>query len=129
MATYQAPLRDMKFVLHELLDAEREFAALPGFEEVTRDLIDPVLEEAAKLCENVVFPLNRTGDQEGCTFEDGTVRTPSGFRDAYRTSSRAVGTDCRATRSSAGRDCPAPSAYSSRRCCNRRTWPSRFIRA
>ena len=84
MATYQAPLRDMKFVLHELLDAEREFAALPGFEEVTRDLIDPVLEEAAKLCENVVFPLNRTGDQEGCTFEDGTVRTPSGFRDAYR---------------------------------------------
>ena len=84
MATYQAPLRDMKFVLHELLDAEREFAALPGFEEVTRDLIDPVLEEAAKLCENVMFPLNRTGDQEGCTFEDGTVRTPSGFRDAYR---------------------------------------------
>ena len=84
MATYQAPLRDMKFVLHELLDAEREFAALPGFEEVTRDLIDPVLEEAAKLCENVMFPLNRTGDQEGCTFEDGAVRTPSGFRDAYR---------------------------------------------
>ena len=84
MATYQAPLRDMKFVLHELLDAEREFAALPGFEEVTRDLIDPVLEEAAKLCENVVFPLYRTGDQEGCTFEDGAVRTPSGFRDAYR---------------------------------------------
>ena len=84
MATYQAPLRDMRFVLHELLDAEREFAALPGFEEVTRDLIDPVLEEAAKLCENVMFPLNRTGDQEGCTFEDGAVRTPSGFRDAYR---------------------------------------------
>ena len=84
MATYQAPLRDMKFVLHEMLDAEREFAALPGFEEVTRDLIDPVLEEAAKLCENVVFPLYRTGDQEGCTFEDGVVRTPSGFRDAYR---------------------------------------------
>ena len=84
MATYQAPLRDMKFVLHEMLDAEREFAALPGFEEVTRDLIDPVLEEAAKLCENVVLPLYRTGDQEGCTFEDGAVRTPSGFRDAYR---------------------------------------------
>ena len=84
MATYQAPLRDMQFVLHELLGAEQEFAALPGFEEATRDLIDPVLEEAAKLCENVMFPLNRTGDQEGCTWEDGTVRTPSGFGDAYR---------------------------------------------
>ena len=84
MATYQAPLRDMQFVLHELLGAEREFAALPGFEETTRDVIDPVLEEAAKLCENVMFPLNRTGDREGCTYEDGAVRTPSGFRDAYR---------------------------------------------
>ena len=84
MATYQAPLRDMQFVLHELLGAEREFAALPGYEEATRDLIDPVLEEAAKLCENVMFPLNRVGDQEGCTWEDGEVRTPTGFRDAYR---------------------------------------------
>ena len=84
MATYQAPLRDMRFVLHELLGAEREFAALPGFEETTRDLIDPVLEEAAKLCENVMFPLLRVGDQEGCIFEDGEVRTPTGFREAYR---------------------------------------------
>jgi len=84
MPTYQAPLRDMQFVLHELLGVEREFAALPGYEETTRDLIDPVLEEAAKLCENVMFPLNRVGDREGCTFEDGTVRTPTGFRDAYR---------------------------------------------
>ena len=84
MATYQAPLRDMRFVLHELLGAEREFAALPGFEETTRDIIDPVLEEAAKLCENVMFPLNRSGDQEGCAYENGEVRTPAGFRDAYR---------------------------------------------
>jgi len=84
MPTYQAPLRDMQFVLHELLGAEREFAALPGYEETTRDLIDPVLEEAAKLCENVMSPLKRVGDQEGCTFEDGAVRTPTGFRDAYR---------------------------------------------
>ena len=84
MATYRAPVRDMQFVLHELLGVEREFAALPGFEETTRDLMDPVLQEAAKLCENVLFPLLRVGDQEGCTFEDGEVRTPSGFRDAYR---------------------------------------------
>ena len=94
MATYQAPLRDMQFVLHELLGAEQEFAALPGFEETTRDLIDPVLEEAAKLCENVMFPLNRTGDQEGCTWEDGDGAHPDRIS-ATRTAptSKADGAD------------------------------------
>ena len=84
MTTYRAPLRDMRFVLHELLEAEGRFAELPGFEEATADIMDAVLEEAAKLCETVVFPTNRTGDIEGCTFEDGEVRTPTGFKEAYR---------------------------------------------
>ena len=84
MATYQAPLRDMRFVLHELLDA-RELAELPGYEQATPELVDAVLEEAAKLCEQVLFPLNLPGDKEGCTFENGVVRTPAGFKEAYRT--------------------------------------------
>ena len=83
MATYKAPIRDMQFVLHELLDAERHFAELPGGEEASVDLIDAILEEGAKLCENVVFPTNRIGDIEGCSFDNGTVRTPTGFKDAY----------------------------------------------
>ena len=82
MAIYKAPIRDMQFVLHELLDAERHFAELPGGEEASADLIDAILEEGAKLCETVVFPTNRTGDIEGCRFDNGTVRTPTGFKDA-----------------------------------------------
>ena len=83
MATYRAPVRDMQFVLHELLDAEKRFAELPGGEEASADLIDAILEEGAKLCENVVFPTNRTGDIEGCRLDNGTVRTPTGFKEAY----------------------------------------------
>jgi alkylation response protein AidB-like acyl-CoA dehydrogenase len=84
MTTYTAPLRDMRFVLHEICDAATVLGPLPGFEELSTDLIDAILEEAAKLCEGVLFPLNQTGDQEGCTFKDGAVTTPAGFRDAYR---------------------------------------------
>ena len=83
MPAYKAPLRDMRFLLNELSDPAR-LRALPGCEEVTPDLMDPVLEEAAKLCEEVLFPLNRPGDEEGCTIENGVVRTPQGFPDAYR---------------------------------------------
>jgi butyryl-CoA dehydrogenase len=83
MPSYKAPLRDMRFVFNEVADPAR-LRALPGCEEVGPDLIDPVLEEAAKLCEEVLFPLNRPGDEEGCTIENGVVRTPKGFREAYR---------------------------------------------
>ena len=83
MAIYKAPIRDMQFVLHELLEVERTFTELPGGEEASADIIDAILEEGAKLCENVVFPTNRIGDVEGCRFDDGEVHTPSGFKEAY----------------------------------------------
>ena len=83
MPIYKAPLRDMRFLLNEVADPER-LRSLPGCEEVTPDLVDPVLEEAAKLCEEVLTPLNRPGDEEGCTIENGVVRTPKGFPEAYR---------------------------------------------
>ena len=82
MQTYSAPLRDMRFVLHELLDSS-QLASLPGYEDATPDVIDAVLEEGAKFCENRLLPLNRVGDEEGCSFENGVVRTPSGFKEAY----------------------------------------------
>jgi alkylation response protein AidB-like acyl-CoA dehydrogenase len=84
MTVYKAPLRDFRFVLNELLDV-RELAKLPGYEEATPDTIEAILEEAAKLCEEVLFPINRSGDEEGCTYENGVVRTPKGFKEAYRT--------------------------------------------
>jgi len=83
MAIYKAPIRDMQFVLHELLDAEQRFAELEGFDEASADIIDSILEEGAKLCENVVFPTNRTGDEQGCRLDNGHVHTPAGFKEAY----------------------------------------------
>jgi alkylation response protein AidB-like acyl-CoA dehydrogenase len=82
MPKYTAPLRDMRFALFELHGGEN-LATMPGFESFTRDLIDPVLDEAAKITEQVLQPLNRSGDEEGCTFENGVVRTPKGFKEAY----------------------------------------------
>jgi alkylation response protein AidB-like acyl-CoA dehydrogenase len=84
MTTYKAPLRDYRFVLEELLGVE-QLAKLPGYEEATPEIFGAVLEEAGKLCEEVLLPLNRSGDEEGCHYENGVVRTPKGFKEAYRT--------------------------------------------
>ncbi|CAG4928046.1 unnamed protein product [Acidocella sp. C78] len=84
MPVYKAPLNDMRFVLHELYDSSA-IAELPGNADFTPELIDSVLEEAAKISEQVLFPLNQVGDREGCSYENGVVRTPSGYREAYRT--------------------------------------------
>ncbi|WP_156840212.1 acyl-CoA dehydrogenase C-terminal domain-containing protein [Novosphingobium aquimarinum] len=82
MQVYEAPLRDMKFVIHEL-HADDGFGGLEALSEFTPDLIDAVLEEAAKVSQEVLLPLNRSGDIEGCTLENGVVRTPEGFKEAY----------------------------------------------
>lgn len=82
MTTYTAPQRDMQFVLHEFLEVE-QLTELPGYEEATTDVIDAIIEESAKVAEEVLFPLNKSGDQQGCVFENGVVRTPDGFKDAY----------------------------------------------
>ena len=82
MTTYTAPLRDLRFVYEELFDAE-EITALEDYQEATPDLVNAIVEEGAKLCQNELFPLNRSGDEEGCHFDNGNVRTPEGFRSAY----------------------------------------------
>jgi butyryl-CoA dehydrogenase len=85
MVTYKAPLDDLRFVLYELHDYGGRVAALPGCEEAGAELVDAVLEEAARFCENELLPLNQPGDAAGCSFENGVVRTPAGFKEAYRT--------------------------------------------
>lgn len=82
MPDYHAPLRDMRFCLHELWRYD-ELTELPGYEDFDRPLVDHVLDEAARLCEEVLHPLNRSGDEEECRFENGEVFTPTGFREAY----------------------------------------------
>ena len=80
--TYKAPLKDMEFVLNELCGLE-EVLSLPGNEDTTLDLVSAVLEEAAKVAEDVLAPLNRQGDTQGSRFEDGNVSTPDGWKAAY----------------------------------------------
>ena len=82
MPSYRAPLDDMQFVLHDVHNAA-QLAELPGFEEATPDVINAVLAEAAKVCEELLFPLNQNGDAEGCKYENGDVKTPRGFKEAY----------------------------------------------
>ncbi len=82
MSTYRAPLRDMQFALRELAGIDG-VAALPGCED-TLDVLDSVLEEAAAFASGVLDPLNRVGDNEGCTWSDGAVTTPAGFKEAYQ---------------------------------------------
>ncbi|MDX3882817.1 MAG: acyl-CoA dehydrogenase C-terminal domain-containing protein [Sphingomonas sp.] len=82
MQVYDAPLRDMRFVLNEL-HQDDGFGDLPALAEFTPDLTDAVLEEAARFAREVLLPINRSGDEEGCHIDNGVVRTPAGFREAY----------------------------------------------
>ncbi len=85
MGQYHAPLRDMQFVLHELLKVEDELKVMPQHADTNRELIDQVLEEGGKFTSNVLFPLNHSGDREGCKLNKETheVTPPSGFKNAY----------------------------------------------
>ena len=85
MPVYNPPLRDMQFVLHELLDVNTALRAMPKHAEVDVDTINAVLEEGGKFAAEVVFPLNISGDQQGCQLNRDTheVRTPEGFAQAY----------------------------------------------
>ncbi len=84
MPQYKAPLRDIQFVMHELLNAEQHYDKIPAYAGTNRELIDGMIEAAADFSENELAPINYSGDQEGCHYEDGVVTTPKGFKEAYK---------------------------------------------
>jgi alkylation response protein AidB-like acyl-CoA dehydrogenase len=84
MPSYHAPLRDMRFVMFELLDAQTVLNQMPAYVDLDADTINAVLEEGAKFAENIAFPLNQSGDLEGCSISNGVVTTPKGFKEAYQ---------------------------------------------
>lgn len=89
MTTYQAPIQDFKFLLNDVFDADARIFNLPGFEALDQNLVEMVLEEGAKICEEVLHPINYSGDQHGCQFNDGKVTTPDGLKQAYQTYTEA----------------------------------------
>jgi hypothetical protein len=83
MTVYNAPIRDMQFVLNDVLQISK-YQNLPGFADATEDVVSAILEEGAKLTGEVLHPINHSGDREGCTWSpDGSVKTPKGFKQAY----------------------------------------------
>ena len=84
MPIYKAPQQDYLFLLNDVFHFDRH-SDLPGFSDLSPDILEATLEEAAKLCEQAIAPLNRVGDIEGCTrHDDGSVTTPTGFKDAFK---------------------------------------------
>ncbi len=106
MPSYQAPVRDMKFVIHDVIGAAR-YADLPGLDQATPDIVDAVLEAGATMCEEVLQPLNVVGDREGCHYANGTVTTPKGFRQAYNLFTEAGWTALAADPEYGGQGMPA----------------------
>jgi len=94
MPSYTPPLRDMAFVLHETLKVQDQ--AVEGYSELDADFTAAILEEAGKIARDVLAPLNLSGDREGCTLENGVVRTPAGFKQAFDTLREGgwTGLDC-----------------------------------
>ncbi len=88
MPVYRAPLDDYRFVLNDLLEIDKQ-RDLPGFADLSPDLVEDILTNAGKFCEDVLHPLNQSGDEEGAHFENGVVRTPKGFKEAYKAFSEA----------------------------------------
>src|SRR5438046_8668768 len=88
MPIYRSPLEDYRFLLHEFFEVEKQ-TDLPQFGDLGADVIDDVLANAGKFCEEVLQPLNQSGDEEGCRFENGRVSTPKGFKEAYQAYSEA----------------------------------------
>jgi alkylation response protein AidB-like acyl-CoA dehydrogenase len=84
MTSYRAPVRDQQFVLHDVLDIS-QYGDLPKFADADKDTVDAILEEGAKFCEGVLAPLSKIGDVQGCVRDsDGNVKTPDGFKDAFK---------------------------------------------
>ena len=79
--TYTAPIKDMQYILHDVLDISSYDT--PGYDELDRETTSAILEEAGKLASEVLAPLNASGDAEGCKLENGVVSTPTGFKEAF----------------------------------------------
>ena len=128
MPTYKAPVEDVKFLLNDVFHMER-YGNMPGFSDASPDVVAAILDEAAKFSEEVLQPLNRTGDLEGCKRnDDGSVTTPKGFKEAYRQMIDGGWVGISVPTEYGGQGLPATMTMIVNEMLAHRTWPSRCIR-
>src|SRR5271165_6357720 len=124
MSQYHAPLKEMHFVLNELAGLD-QVGTLPGFEDATPDTVAAILDEAAKFATEVLDPLNAVGDREGAhRLEDGSVRTPAGFKAAYLQYCANGWNGLTKNPEFGGQGLPQLVATAVEEMCTQRTWPS-----
>ena len=104
MPEYKAPLRDMRFLIDNVFDFHGHYAAL-GATDASPDMVSAILEEGAKFCENVLAPLNRSGDEEGCHFDNGVVTHPRASSKLSPSTWKAAGTAWQRTPPTVGKAC------------------------
>lgn len=83
MSEYKAPLKNIHFLVNDVFNFQEHYAQFPGYEDASPDMVEAILTECAKFCENELAPINQSGDKQGCRFDDGDVSTPDGFKEAY----------------------------------------------
>ena len=81
MSVYRAPLQDMEFIFNKVLQVQD--SGIPGYKDLDNDFLKSILNEAGKICSDILFPLNHVGDNQGCSLENGIVQTPEGFKEAF----------------------------------------------
>lgn len=106
MAIYKAPLEDMRFIAKDVFGAVEKLNAYDAFGDATEDMWDAILDEIGKVAEAELAPINRAGDEEGCTFDNGVVRTPKGFPEAYKAFAEGGWTRVSATQEYGGMGLP-----------------------
>ncbi|NMP17462.1 acyl-CoA dehydrogenase C-terminal domain-containing protein [Thalassotalea sp. Y01] len=84
MSDYKAPLENIRFLMNDVFNFEKHYGRFPSYQDASPDMVEAIISECARFCENELAPINHIGDKEGCTFNDGEVTTPIGFKDAYQ---------------------------------------------
>lgn len=104
MSEYKAPLKNINFLINDVFNFQEHYAKFPSYEDASPDMVDAILTECAKFCENELVPINQSGDKQGCHFENGEVTTPDGFKEAYNQYVEGVGSRYLFQQNTVGKD-------------------------
>jgi hypothetical protein len=126
MPIYNAPVEDMMFLFEKLRD-NKNYNEIDRYKEVTSDLVKDILEEAAKINQNLILPLAKAGDENPAVLENGVVRTPPGYKEAFKNTLKMDGLHCHVIQNMVGKVCQKQSVLFSMRCFHLQVYLLSFI--